>query len=405
MKLLRYDDYISESILSELITESNVVYSKSFMNILKRMKSNNVAQNLLSLYSTELDIQHNYIDLTDQKDTVSFTPDRKAKELLSTEEKTWRVIHDERYLTHSNLNNHIFTALDYEKPDGEPWSPAVGTIGTILHEVTSQTSGKIFAIFKGESGEMTVLNKVALEDCSEINSKIFLTSRNNIKIGRLSRAILSTSSIKFTDKDIEDFTNQFKATFDSIGDAFSLFEVVQGDDIAFWYQRENYLSGDGSLNNSCMGSRDSNFFDIYTNNPQVSLVILRDIDDQNKISGRAILWDANLESSQKIKFMDRIYTTIQSDVELFKQFAEKNNWWWKKRQSYELGGKITNGVDETGENICCKLDFVDFDYYPYVDTLCFIDTRRHIASSSNINSDRALRDTDGDWCEPEDINA
>ncbi len=406
MKLLKYNDYLSESILFELIMESKVVYSTKFMNILKKMKTNNVAQTLLSLYSKDLNIQHNYIDLTDEKDTVSFTPDRKVKEILDKQENIWRVINSERYLTHSDSNNHIFSALNYEKPDEDPWSPSEGEIGSILGETVSQSSGRTYVVFKNEDGRMTVLNKEALVDANGSNDrKVWTTSRNNIKVGRLARAILSTSSLTFTDKDIEDFTNQFKATFDSIGDAFSLFEVVKGKDIAFWYKKENYKRGDGSLNNSCMGGSDSDFFDIYTKNPQVSLVILHDKDDETKISGRAILWNAKKTGDGEIQFMDRIYTTFESDVELFKQYAQKNNWWWKKRQTYDMSysGDITNGTESlTDQSILCQLDNVDFGYYPYVDTLCFIDLDRNIASNYNIDSDRVLRDTDGEWCDPDD---
>lgn len=406
MKLLKYNDYLSESILFELIIESKVVYSTKFMNILKKMKTNNVAQTLLSLYSKDLNIQHNYIDLTDEKDTVSFTPDRKVKEVLDKQENIWRVINSERYLTHSDSNRHIFNALNYDIPDEDPWSAPEGAVGSILGETVSQSSGRTYVIFKTEDGQMTVLNKEALVDANGTNDrKVWSTSRNNIKVGRLARAILSTSSLTFTDKDIEDFTNQFKATFDSIGDAFSLFEVVKGKDIAFWYKKENYKRGDGSLNNSCMGGSDSEFFDIYTKNPQVSLVILHDKDDETKISGRAILWDAKKTGDGEIKFMDRIYTTFESDTELFKQYAQKNNWWWKKRQTYDLSysGDITNGTENlNGEEIFCELDVVDFEYYPYVDTLCFIDLGSKIASNYNNDSDRALRDTDGEWSDPDD---
>jgi hypothetical protein len=40
-RLLKYEDYLLESIISELILESKVVYSNKFMNILKKMKTNN----------------------------------------------------------------------------------------------------------------------------------------------------------------------------------------------------------------------------------------------------------------------------------------------------------------------------------------------------------------------------
>jgi hypothetical protein len=42
------------------------------------MGSNEVAKELVKLYNKDIDgVQHNYIDTTDEKDSVSFTPDRK----------------------------------------------------------------------------------------------------------------------------------------------------------------------------------------------------------------------------------------------------------------------------------------------------------------------------------------
>jgi hypothetical protein len=167
-----------------------------------------------------------------------------------------------------------------------------------------------------------------------------------MKIGRLVRAILQSAKITFTDKDIEDFTNKWKATYDFAADALKQFDVVKGGDIAKWYDSTNYKRGGGTLNNSCMAKMDSETFNIYTENTQVSLVILYDDEGKltdgkytsDKIKGRALLWDAFLNGNE-IQFMDRIYTTHDSDVELFKQFAEKNNWWWKRRNSPYINKK------------------------------------------------------------------
>jgi hypothetical protein len=406
-RLLKYEDYLLESIISELILESKVVYSNKFMNILKKMKTNKVAIDLLQLYTKDLNVQHNYIDLTDEKDTVSFTPDRKVREILDVEkEPVYRVINDSKYLTHSSSNDRIFEALNYEKPEGEPWAPSEGSLGLILAETISETSGKTYVVFKDlNSDRKTVINKLdGLElDNGLDDSKIWLTSRNNIKVGRLARAILTSSSITVTDREIEEFSNQFKATFDAMGDVFNQFDVVKGNDIAKWYKRGRYASGDGSLNNSCMAGVDSSYFDIYTKNKQVSLVILYSDDSSDKIKGRAILWDARLKDGTPIMFMDRIYTVAESDIELFKQFAQKNGWWYKTRQSYDLEYRdITNGSETISKRVFCDLDEVDFDEYPYVDTLCFINLENKTASNRNKNADRALRDTGGEWDDPDD---
>jgi hypothetical protein len=88
---------------------------------------------------------------------------------------------------------------------------------------------------------------------------------------------------------------------------------------------------------------------------------------------------------------------------LFKQFAQKNGWWYKTRQSYDLEYRdITNGSETINKRVFCDLDEVDFDEYPYVDTLCFINLENKTASNRNKNADRALRDTGGEWDDPDD---
>ena len=408
MAILKYGDYISEKAVYELLLESKVVYSKKFINLLNKMKANKLATELLNLYSKDVDgVTQNYIDITDLKDAVSFTPDRKVQELTKDKPDTWKITNSGRYLTTSDRNDKLFEALGYDKAKYGCWNPDTGAVGLILAETVSRTSGKIYVMFKEYEGErIGVVNKEAMEPTEAEDQRIWSTSRNNIKIGRLVRAILTASKISFTDSEIEQFTNTYKATYDFAKDALKQFDIVKGDKIAYWYDEENYVSGGGSLNNSCMASVGSDYFDIYTQNPQVSLVILYgdggSIESEkytdDKIKGRAILWDAKLDG-QPVKFMDRIYTSQDADVELFKQFAEKNGWWFKKRQSMEPNEDFTDGNSSKKGKIKVNLDDTDFEYYPYCDTVCYIDTNTGIASNKQPKATiyKILRDTGGSY--------
>lgn len=412
MNLLKYNDYITEKVAYEFLLESKVIFSKKFTNLLTKMKSNKVASNLLNIYTKDVNVAHNYIDVTDEKDAVSFTPDRKVKELLKDKPQLWEVTSSERYLTHASGNSSLFEALGYEKPEGEPWAPSTGTVGTVLGETVSRKSGNIYVIFQEEgTTKKTVLNKEALEatDASS-DSKVWSTSRNNIKIGRLVRAILKASGLEFNDKDIEEFTNQYKATFDFQQDVLKQFDIVTGDKIAYWYDNsgeDRYVDGGGTLNNSCMAEVDTDYFDMYCNNPEVSLVILYgddgDIKDNryvsDEIKGRALLWKAQI-GGVGVEFMDRIYTSQDSDTELFKQFAQKNGWWYKKSQSMEPGETITDGVNSKSATITVKLTGGggDWDHYPYMDTLCFLDEDSDTLTNDEDSSyDKVFRDTDGGY--------
>ena len=408
MKVFKYSEFLTESKIEELLLESKVVFSKKFLNLLNRMRTNKIASELINIYSKDFNIQHNYIDITDNKEEVSFTPDRKVQELTADKPEVYKV-GTRRQLTHSDSNNKLFEELGYDKSQ-EYWTPNDGQRGLIKSEVVSSTSGKVFVLFEEltDSSEKryAVLNKDCLTLADFDDSHIWKTSRNPIRIGRLVRPLLRTAGIAVTDREVEEFTNMWKATYDFAADVLKQFDVVKGQEITHWYYYENYVDGGGTLNNSCMSEVDSDYFEIYTN-PQVQLVILYDDNGQvqddkytsKKIKGRAILWNAEL-SGQKEMFMDRIYTTYDSDVDLFKQFAQKNGWFYKDSQSMTPRENITNGNVISRPEIIVKVNNADCEYYPYLDTLCFCYTGSNELRNTQDDDDgsmRVLRSTEGEW--------
>lgn len=410
MKLIfKYSDFLTESALIELIMESKVVFSKKFLNLLNRMRTNKIASELINIYSKDFNIQHNYVDITDNKEEVSFTPDRKVQELIAGKPEVYKV-GTRRQLTHSDSNNNLFEALGYDKTK-EYWTPNDGQRGLIKSEVVSPTSGKVFVLFEELTDEdekrYAVLNKDCLTLADFDDSNIWKTSRNPIRIGRLVRPLLRAAGITVTDREVEEFTNQWKATYDFAADVLKQFDIVKGGEIAYWYDYNKYVDGGGTLNNSCMAEVDSDYFEIYTSNSQVSLVILYDDSGEisgekyksSKIKGRAILWDAEI-NGQSAKFMDRIYTTYDSDVDLFKQFAQKNGWFYKDSQSMTPREYITDGTSKSRPEIIVKVDKADCDYYPYVDTMCFCYTSSNELRNTQDDEDgsmRVLRSTEGEW--------
>ena len=409
MKLLKYENWINES-LTELILESKLIYSKKFINLLNRMKSNKIASDLLNLYTKDVDrLTQNYIDLTDNKEEVSFTPDRKVQELTKDKPQTWKITDSGRYLTNSPRNDNLFEALGYDKQKHGCWSPETGTIGLITAETVSRVSGKVYVIFE-EYGvpnpRVGVINKDAVESTESEDMRLWTTSRNPIRIGRLVRAVLGAAKITFTDKEIEDFTNQYKATYDFAKDILKQFDIVTDDDIAYWYDSNRYISGGGTLNNSCMAEVDSGYFDIYVRNSNVSLVILYSDDGKiegdkyisNKIKGRAILWDAIIDGTPS-KFMDRIYTMHDSDVELFKQFAEKQGFWYKRNQNMNQDESITNGSTTKQSRIKVVLEDGDFREYPYLDTMSYLNDEDGCLYNYPKGEGKELRDTGGGYDE------
>lgn len=385
-----------------------LTFSENFIGVLQKM-DNKISKSLLSI--NDLDTAYNYIDLTDQKDLVSFTPTVKIKEILGNKPQVFVLTDERRNLTYSDINNPIFNALGYDKTKGDMWGMEPHQKAIILAETTSKTTGKVYALIQ-EFGEnidnprLAVINKncISLKDDDSI---VWKSSRNNLKIGRLARAILSDAKVEFIAKDIEDFTNQFKATYDFTKDVLKQFDVVDGDDIAHWYHRKNYEEGRGVLNNSCMGEVEPRFLDIYTKNKQVKLIILYGdsgiLGSDNKyacdkIKGRALLWEAEIDG-KSVKFMDRVYTKNDSDVNLFIKFAQENKFWYKESQSMYPDINLTDGnsVLDQSIKVNVSLDRIEFARYPYMDTLCYGNVSNKTLTNAHEEHERMFRRTGGDY--------
>jgi hypothetical protein len=224
-----------------------------------------------------------------------------------------------------------------------------------------------------EDGE-EVKPKANFDQLIQLISKEVKT-KNQLKIGKLINKIFPG---KFKDKEVEDFVNKFKSESESS----DKFDIVKGEDIAYWYDCRNYIySIKGVLNSSCMKNMNEEVFDIYTSNPDVCrMVILKNEDDE--LIGRALVWKVNLSEDDidfnpqlvDVKyFMDRIYHTEDSDVERFKKLAQSKGWAYKAQQSFlNLTEIIYNGKPyEVTMEVNVKP--VRYDRYPYMDTFASYD--------------------------------
>ena len=411
---------------------SKLRLSVRFANVLKAMGNNKISKEILRNVNQEMDLVNNYVDITSTKDNLIFTPDRKANELLQDIPNYFIVIGSGNLLF-KRSNRKIFEALEFDMDAPTAFQISKSTIGDILKEYVSEQSGKTYCLFKEKGTErLGVINKGALKPHSEIYYKylsgddcygdgsispwesaldvhvdVVSTSRNNIKVGRLVRTIVKET---YTDSELEEFVNTYKSTYDILGDAFNKIEVVEGEDIVHWYNKENYVSGGGTLNSSCMAEVAKTYFNIYVKNPNVKMVILYGdygkINDgryrDKKIKGRAILWTCEIDGVEAT-YMDRIYTKDDSDSRLFKEYALHNGWWHKEHQDMEPSQYVTNGVDRKRATIKVKLEKSKTGKLPYMDTLCYVDTKgKFCTNKSDICDDeyrRTARTTHGSWHE------
>lgn len=425
MKINKYYDFISESKLS-LILEANMTYSDKFVNILSNLKSP-IAKQILDSRGKDIDVSTNYIDLTDKDDTIAFLPENKVKGVQTKVKDTGNAYEG---LTDIAVNKNLFGVKRRR-------SPRLDQLGTIIRELTVEDLNSMYKTMSWQvmynAGQKVVVFRFKETNGEEYESLIStegLTSnidgipKSEIKVGRFAKRLLDKSGVKPTDKDIEEFVNQFRSRIEIEKDVFRLFEVVNGENIKKFYSQGMYsqVIVSGTLWQSCMRyDKCQNFFDIYVDNPdQVSLVILKDeqkevemVDtitgeittqlEDVRIRGRALLWT----DEKGRKFMDRIYYTKDSDVELFKQYAIKNEWCYKLRQENDEHTPIVfNGETLQGEENIVTVILTnggDYNRYPYMDTLKYYAPHgKSFGSTSGVlsNNDRfsyeyKLEDTEG----------
>ena len=395
----KYSDFLNENL--EFIIESNVVYSDNFRKAMSKIE-HPMAKAILGVENNDLTVQANYLDIEFSKnDTISFTPDRKAQEILGdTKEVVKFTGCGGGWLKHKDSNSKLFTQLGYTYEEGsEPYKPNSGDLGEVVAKVTSETSGKVYAWvkFKDLSGNDVgegVYNVEKIRTVDERIKKVWSSNRQEIKVGRAMRALLKAAGAEFTDRDFEQFVNLYKATIDKMNDKFSYIEVVRGGDIAHWYQAENYFQRSGTLGSSCMAGAPDSWLELYTANPEVGLVIYKSIDDSDKIIGRALLW--KLKDGKE--FLDRVYTINDSDVQLFRDYAKENGWYSKYYNSSSNDNKAYAPDGSTVTlDLIVNLTDASMDNFPYLDTLKYFSPVRKTISNEDTGNCYFLEDTGGDY--------
>jgi hypothetical protein len=350
----KYNSFALDLLLEKAINESFLYYSPNVRKALSRIKSNDIASELLGSEGTDVKPDMTFIDLG-KEGYFSFITMRNAKPLMVAKypNTDWSI----------NIDNKPM-------PDPENYS-------NDLHE---------FDIAGGEDA-----------------SGVFTKSRNEVGLGRFVNKLFPG---KYSSKEVEDFVNSFKASLEKNGEHFDL---VEGDDIEFWYWYENYKENSGTLGSSCMAQK-RNLFGIYTQNQDVCKMLILKEDD--KIIGRALVW--KLASIKHMRqdiegveyFMDRQYTIKESDVQKFKNYAKEKGWCYKSYNNHHSYSTVT--IDDEVKNVDMTVKVKDKDYnrYPYMDTF-----RRYDVSNGILHNDSEqdkdyegqyiLEDTGGGYMEVE----
>ncbi len=157
------------------------------------------------------------------------------------------------------------------------------------------------------------------------NLNPWVDNRNKIKIGRFFNKFFI-----FKDEVIEKFVNTYKTNYKlSIGDFSNIFKIVEGEDIKFWYNQNNYVIGGGSLNSSCMRGVSPDRFNLYSLNPVVCKLLIM-VSKNNKLLSRALLWQTNNGI-----YIDRVYCRYDKDANMYDKYIQFHNYMsYNNRYSY-----------------------------------------------------------------------
>jgi hypothetical protein len=192
-----------------------------------------------------------------------------------------------------------------------------------------------------------------------------------IKIGRYVNRLLDLEfkgdqRKEYTASDVEQFTNKFISTIEYKLNALDHFRIISGGEIKHWYLLDNYAVKTGQLGQSCMRySHCQEFFDIYLDNPEVCKLLIF-TDTKDKLLGRALLW--KLENGTN--YMDRIYTTRDSNIDLFIKWGKENGYKYYKRTS--------------NSKLSVKVESKNYAQYPFMDTFKYYKPEDGILSNKEL---------------------
>lgn len=327
---------------SQFISESNrefeYLLSERFQDILKLMSRSSSDDILINLISKILNSHHT------QKDNITY--------LDSTDKN----------------DNASFFALD--------------KLFQIYYERENLTGDRNFKKISDETFNSFIDWLPSIYGSDLYNRKLWIwtdTKRTDINVGRLFVKILKKLGVSHHQSNIDELINLYKSSYDKIN-GNKTFQLVEGDDILTSYLEDNYDVKSGQLINSCMRlQKCQEYLNIYCKNPdKVKLLVLKLNPDSDKIIGRALIW--TLDNGKT--YMDRAYTSFNSDIDLYKTYAKERDY-------------LTYYVSKSDMSVSLK-EF-DFERYPYMDTLIYLDMDGGVLSNIDNGDCRKLQSTDGTW--------
>ena len=399
MKLNKYNNFLFESTIYELLLESNLIYMKDFRQILNDIcfsEPNDspvykTSKLLLRIAGKDMKLVQNYIDVDKDADKVSFVPDNRIKHENNIvklkgfeDDRLVNIVGDHSILDSCGISRegllHPNRVSDIDVPN--EWR-LLGTYDGSLHgngfeiytlyhlQNISDPTVHIVSFDSSSDGTSGIVGNLALPD----------VTKSSIKVGRFVNRIFDIyfkenpdseygERNEYSVADVEKFVNKYTATALFMENAFDYFEIVDGEDIKYWYSEDKYVAKTGQLGNSCMRYNNcQDYFRIYAENPDVCKLLIFKNMSGDKIFGRALLWT----DTDGQKLMDRAYTTKDNFMTLFSKWAKENNY----RTIYN-------------EDVSCTIKVEEKDYvkYPYMDTFKYYSLEKGLLYSNEDDVER-----------------
>ncbi len=197
--------------------------------------------------------------------------------------------------------------------------------------------------------------------------------RTSITFGRYVRRNLGISSLKLSDKELDELTIAVKKAIISIDSLGMRIEILKGKDIMRFYENEK--------SSSCMCGSSSAPTEFYALNPEkVSLVVLDN-------SVRALLWTCDAVD----RILDRVYPSACDGVHILRE--------WATNKGYILRANPDQYI-RNDKLLDFKTHFISMRHnniFPYLDTFPYAKWDRDIITLSNDTTfgDCVLLETDG----------
>jgi len=339
-KILRnFFNFKEEQDLVSLLNESMVYFSPRFREKISKIDSP-ITKDLLNIEGSDIKDDISFIDFAEQEGMFTFK-------------------------TMKNFKN----AFDKSAEITKSWGG------------NSFVDDRYYQIGKDFEKTKSLVDEYFKDEHSNISQ-----ARNPFKIGRFLTAVLGS---KFSNREIEDFTNKYKALQ---SDSAEKIIEVEGDEIAKWYDSKNYERLESTLGSSCMKYVPASYFKIYTQNPEICKMVCIISDD--KLTARALLW----KPVKKVKmfytqelgfewFMDRQYATSDAGIQKLRDYAVSKGYAYKTyNTTHNIVDVTYNGQVEKADMLV-QLKNLDYSIFPYVDTLKKYDPENKTLQNDDDNSE------------------